>query len=348
MSRRPPLTAADELYSHQLVAPRAATVHDHPAWAERCYHLLMVDDDMILDVGRAVYPHDGRRTAFAGVVSRGELHARRVAEPLAAGDDPDRPDVGPVRIEVVEPLERVRLVLDDPGGPVSFDLTYEARFAPVATEPNRIELKGEVVTDYMNFFQSGRYSGVVSVEGRDTVVHERAGFRDRGWGLRKHEGAPRRGLVVFCGAELPDAALYALLYETASGRRVFTNGWLMDEGGVADRVVGAEHDLAFDGTLLRAGRVTLDFASGARRTVELEVRTRLYLSVVGYTADPARAAPGRDRHDVTDPAVRERLDGQIDNGCRFTIDGVEGYGYVETGLGVHARYRPDPGSAPGR
>jgi hypothetical protein len=343
VTERAPLTPADELYSHQLVAPRWVTLHEHPAWAERCYHLLMVDDDMILNVGRAVYPHAGRRIGFAGVVAAGSLHAHRAAEPLAPGDDPDRPDVGPVRIEVIEPLARVRLVLDDPGSPVAFDLTYEARFDPVATERNRIELKGEVVTDYMNFFQSGRYSGVVSVEGRDTVVRDRAGFRDRGWGMRKHEGSPRRGLVVFAGAELPDAALYALLYETASGKRVFTNGWLMDESGVADRVVGAEHDLELEGSLLRAGRIDLAFASGARRALTLEVRTRMYLSAVGYTADPAGRAPGRDRHDVTDPAVRARLDGQNDNGCRFALDGVEGHGYVETGLGVHARYRPDAG-----
>ena len=67
----------------------------------------------------------------------------------------------------------------------------------------------------------------------------------------------------------------------------------------------------------------------------------MYLSAVGYTADPAGKAPGRDRHDVTDAAVRARLDGQIDNGSRFTLDGVDGHGYVETGLGVHARYRPE-------
>ena len=346
MSDEAPLTAADELYSHQLVAPRAVTLHQHPAWAERCYHLLMAGDDLILNIGRAVYAHDGRRTGFAGVVAGGTLHAHRAAEPLAPGDDPDRPDVGPVRIEVLEPLRRVRLVLDDPGSQVAFDLVYEARFPAVAPARNRSELQGEVDTDYINFVQSGRYSGVVSVEGRDTIVRDRAGFRDRGWGMRKHEGSPRRGFVVFAGAELPDAALYALLYETASGKRVFTNGWLMDDTGVADRVVGAEHDLQFDGTLLRAGRLDLEFASGAERTLTLDVRTRMYLSSVGYTADPAGTAPGRDRHDVTDAAVLASLDGQIDNGCRFTVDGVEGYGYTETGLGVHARYRPEDGGAP--
>jgi hypothetical protein len=335
------LTTADELYSHQLVAPRAVPLHEHPAWAERCYHLLFAGDDLILNAGRAVYAHDGRRTAFAGAVAGDTLHALRMREPFGPGDDPDRPDVGPVRIEVVEPLERVRLVLDDPDGPLAFDLVYEARFAPVATERNLIELRGEVVTDYMNFFQSGRYSGVVRVDGRETAIRDRAGFRDRGWGLRKHEGAPRRGFVLAAFAELPDVALYALLYETASGRRAFTNGWLIDGGGVADRVVDAEHDLDFDGALLRRGRLTLAFASGARRRLELEVRARLFLSAVGYTADPAGAGPGREVHDLTDPAVASRLEGQTDNGCRFSLDGVEGHGYVETGLGVHARYRPD-------
>lgn len=334
------LTAADELYSHQLVAPRAVPLHEHPAWAERCYHLLFAGDDLILNAGRAVYAHDGRRTAFAAAVAGEALHALRAREEFGPGDDPDRPDVGPVRIEVVAPLERVRLVLDDPDGPLAFDLVYEARFAPVATERNLIELKGEVVTDYMNFFQSGSYSGTVVVEGHEIAVRDRAGFRDRGWGLRKHEGAPRRGLVVFIGAELPGSSLYALLYETASGRRVFTNGWLMDEGGVTDRVVDAEHDLDFDGVLLRGGRATLDFASGARREVAIDVRNRLFLSAVGYTADPAGKEPGRGRHDLSDPAAVDRLVGQTDNGCRFTVDGVAGHGYVETGLGIHARYRP--------
>jgi hypothetical protein len=336
-----PLTASDELFSHQLVAPRSVTLHESPAWAERCYYLLLAGDDLLLNTGRAVYPHAGRRTAFAAAVAGQALHALRAAEPLAAGDDPDRPSVGSVRIEVVEPLARVRLALDEPGGPLAFDLTYEARFPPVASERNRIELKGQVVTDYMNFFQSGRYTGTVAVDGRETSVRDRLGFRDRGWGLRKHEGSPRRGLVVFIGAELPDAALYALLYETASARRVFTNGWLMSEGGAVDRVVAAEHDLDFDGPLLRRGRVVLDLSSGGRRTVDIDVRTRLFLSAVGYSADPAAREPGRDRHDLADPAVVAQLVGQTDNGCRFTVDGVEGHGYVETGLGVHARYRPD-------
>jgi hypothetical protein len=210
----------------------------------------------------------------------------------------------------------------------------------VATERNLIERDGVVVTDYMNFFQSGVYSGVVTADGVERRIESRAGFRDRGWGLRKHEGAASRGMHIACMCEFPDAALYLLLYETASGRRVFTNGWLMDEGGVADTVAAAEHDLRFDGTRLVDGRMSVALASGDLREIEVMPEGRLWLETLGYTSDPKRAAPGSDRFDLTDPRTRAELDGVFENACRFECRDVSGHGFLETGLGVHARYRP--------
>lgn len=335
------LTNADDSYNHQLVRPAATTAYTEPAWAERCYHLLELGDGTVLHAGRAVYPHGGRRTAFAGVATAEAQHAVRAAEPFHAGDDPNLGVTGPLRIDVVEPLREIRLVLDDPGSPLGFDLVYRARFAPVATEPNRIERDGAVVTEYMNLFQSGHYSGTIQLDGTEIEVDRRAGFRDRGWGLRKHEGPPQRGLVVAMFCELPDCALYVIFYETASGRRAFTNGWLIDADGVADRTVAVEHDLHWDGTLLTRGALELQMASGARRTASFDVTGRLYLATAGYARDPARSDPGRERHDLTSPAVVAALDGQNDNACRFDVDRAIGHGYVETGLGAHARYRPE-------
>ncbi len=335
----PAPTPADESFRHQLVAPAAVTQHPGPGWAERCYHLLHLGGPVILHAGRGLWPNAGRRTAFAGVTTGSVQHALRLAEPFAPGADPDHPQVGPLRIEAVRPLAEIRLVLEGAEIPLAFDLTYTARFPPAATEPNRIEHEGRVVTEYMNLFQSGRYSGTVVVEGEERQVVGRAGFRDRGWGLRKHEGPPGRGLVVAMFCELPDEAIYLMLYETASGRRVFTNGWRFSAAGI-DHVAGAEHRLQFDGTLLSAGIVDLAFASGAQRTVELDVHGRLFLTPIGYTTDASRSVPGVERHDVTRPDVIAALDGQNDNACGFRVDGVDGHGYTETGLGAHATYRP--------
>ena len=341
----PPLSAADESFRHQAVAPALVTAHLEPGWAERCWHLLNVGGGWVLGAGRATRPHGGTRTAVAGLCTGDLQLSRRLREPFAHGDDPDRPDVGPLRIEAVRPLEEVRLVLDDPGFGLAFDLTWRARVPPVPTDRNRIERDGEVVTDYMNFFQSGLYSGVVRVDGEERRLDGRAGFRDRGWGLRKHEGTARRGMHVFCACELPDEALYVLLYETASGRRVFTNGWLLDASGVADTVVEAEHDLRLDGRRLLDGRLGVELASGSRREVHFEAEGRLWMETLGYTAVPGRADPGAERWDVTDPAVRAELDGMFDNPCRFDADGVPGHGFVEVGLGDHARYRPTEASS---
>ncbi len=334
-----PLTPLDELYRHQLVAPAATVEHQKDSWAERCYHLLNLGGGMVLNAGRAVYANAGRRSGFVGFTDGRTQHCLRVAEPFAIGQDPDDPSIGPLRIEAVRPLKEVKISLAKETFPVALDLTWTARFPPVATDPNRIERDGQVLTHYMNFFQSGVYSGTVAVEGREMTVSGRAGFRDRGWGLRKHEGAPKRGLVVFCGCELQAQSLYVLLYETASGKRVFTNGWLIGDEGTIDTVTGAEHDLSFAGTLLEAGALQVSFASGRVETLTFEVTGRLHLSGVGYTADESRALPGVDRFDLTNRDVVAELDGQNDNACDFRFAGGSGHGYVETGLGAHARYR---------
>jgi hypothetical protein len=340
----PALTAADESYRHQTVAPATATAYEDPAWAERCWHLVNLGGGWVLGAGRAIWPHAGVRTAVLGLNTGAVQFARRAREPFAIGDDPDRPDVGPVHIAVLVPLQEIRIRLDDAASPFAVDLTYRARFPPVATDRNRIERDGEVVTDYMNFFQSGTYSGVVTADdGEERRIEGRLGFRDRGWGLRKHEGAARRGMHVFCACELPGEALYLLLYETASARRVFTNGWLIDERGVVDTVRSAEHDLRFDGGKLLGGRIAAGLASGSSREVEIEAEGRLWMETVGYTSLPQRREPGADRFDLTDPAVAAELGGGFyDNACRFQSDGVAGHGFVEVGLGIHARYRPEP------
>lgn len=336
-----PLTALDESFAHQLVAPRSTTAHTHPRWAERTYYLLHVDDGLTINAGRQLYAYAGHWNVFASAATPTDEVAIRSRWPFAVGDDPDAPAVGPLRVEVVRPLEAIRLVLDGEDSPLRYDLTFEGRFPPVAHEPTRIEHAGEVVTDTMSFFQSGAFTGTVALDGREWNVERRAGFRDRSWGVRKHDGAPRRGLVLFVAAEFDDEALYVLLFETASGRRVYTAGWSMDATGVADLVVDGEHDLRFGPAWLDGGSLDLEMASGARRRLEFETHTRLFLSGVGYSPDPARKEPGTDRFDLTDLAVAQALEGQTDHGSVFRVDGKSGYGYAEVGRGTHPRYRPE-------
>jgi hypothetical protein len=330
----------DESYTHQLVAPRLITTHPIATWAERCYHTVF-DPKLMFHAGRAVYRYRGERTAFGGVARGNSLDVVRTTAAFRAGDDPDNGRDGPLHIETVKPLREIRLVLDDPGCPLAYDLTFRARFAPIATDRNVIEANGEVVTDYINFYQSGRYDGVVVLHGEEYRLVQRLGFRDRGWGIRKHEGAPRRGFVMFAALEMPTEVVYVLLYETASGQRVFTNGWLLGEDGAINTVAGVEHDLAQDDLgLVTGGRLTLRLAGGRPRVLLFTVHNRLFLRAAGYTAESTPT--GYTHYDLGAPGTVGALDGQNDNGCTCELDGVSGHGVVETGIGAHPRYGHRP------
>lgn len=333
----------DEAFGHQIVASRATVEHASPAWAERCYHLVHATPEVTLSTGRAWHPMLRTRTAFVGVTrGRTQLTLRTAADDVPAVDG-DLPTVGPIRIEVIEPLREVRLVLDAPGSPLSYDLTYHYRFDPVLTERNRIERDGVVVTDYINFFASGRYRGVVTVDGSDIAV-DANGFRDRGWGLRKHEGAPRRGLVLAMFAEFGAEALYCLLYETASGRRVFSNAWRLRAGVEAQRGTDLRHDLDIVDGLLEAGRLTARFGDEDLEA-SFVVNNRVFLSPLGYApGDPPGRTGVLERFEHDAPDARAILPGQTDHGVTVRVGDLVGNGYVESGLGVHARYAPDGGT----
>lgn len=333
------LTLLDESFAHQLVAPRSRTQYETPRWAERAYYLLHVDQGLTLNAGRQLYAHAGRWWVFAAAATGSVQHNLRVELPFVPGEDPDAAQVGPLRIEVIEPLSVVRLVLEEPGFPLSYDLTFRARFPAHAHEPTLIERDGEVVTHSMSFFQSGLFNGTVKLDGREWQIADRAGFRDRSWGFRKHDGSPGRGLVVFVSCETDEEVVHLLLLETASGRRAYTAGWITSSAGI-QTLAAADHDLEFADGLLTGGRFVLETADGSERVLSCEVENRLYLSGVGYSADPTAREPGTSSFELLDRQTVSRIDGQNDNGASFTLDGEPGYGYVETGLGTHARYRP--------
>ncbi len=122
---------------------------------------------------------------------------------------------------------------------------------------------------------------------------------------------------VFC--ELEDRALYTILYETATGRRAFTNGWLLDESGLRDTAVEIEHEIELDGTLVTGGSVEVTWSSGRSEKIEFRNQVRNYLAGIGYALEEELRRPGIDIFDLTDPAVVARLDGQNDQGCVFEV-----------------------------
>lgn len=342
------IVETDDFFCHQLIEPHARVALPDPSWAERAFFTFCDPDRFGIDIGMSLYPNSDVLESYAIVALPGRQLSLRAARDLAGGRWP--PAAGPVRMDVLEPLRRWRLVCEENEGGIAFDLEFSARAAGYECRSPRIHKAGELVYDNVNVFQTGRYSGVLRADGETFELAGRPGHRDRTWGVRASgEGRIRRGLLVWLDAELADVAVMALLHERHDGTVVRLAGAVSREGGDPVEVVELEHDLSFDyeSRQLAGARFRLRDAGGESWEVEAEPRLRLFLAGGGYTSDERRR--GRlgtpfwsERWDTDDPELVRRVDGLNDNLCVMRCGGRVGHGTVETLIGEHDRYRVAP------
>ena len=129
-----------------------------------------------------VYPHLNIADAAFVVIRDGveiALHASRCL-------DMERMNlnVGPITIEVVEPLKALRVIVNAPEQKIAADVTFTGRNVPIE-EPRFIRRIGpRTLMDYTRLTQNGRYRGWIDVDGKRESVDGFVGTRDRSWGVR--------------------------------------------------------------------------------------------------------------------------------------------------------------------
>ncbi|HEX7443538.1 MAG TPA: hypothetical protein VF320_06610, partial [Acidimicrobiales bacterium] len=323
--------------------------------------------DLFLVTGFGVYPNLGVTDAFA-TVRRGD---RQVSVHFsdALGEDRLHPSVGPYRIEVLEPLERVRVVCDAPGHGLSFDLTWTGSF-PVLDEPAHVMRQaGRVILDACRFAQVGTWSGTLQVDDEEWAVSDDrwVGSRDRSWGIRPIGEAEPAGRAaaepdpdfgfwwMYTPMRFDDFGLVLIAQEDAHGHRILNEavrvfpagsgrlpeqlGWprfdVRYRPGTRDPVGATVHLTEPDGTPLV---VEFDTMGDGQGFVALNCGS-------GYGGDPdwghgqwrGRGFSERHEVDLTDPAVAGRIPfGVIDHVGRARIGDAEGWGLFEHGtIGLH-------------
>jgi hypothetical protein len=192
---------------------------------------------------------------------------------------------GPLRIEVLEPLERVSLSVAPNAGTVHGELEWVATFAPQEERHHFHRSWGRVREDYARYDQIGELSGWLDIEGRRLELDAWWACRDHSWGVRERVGIPE----PFTG-ELPVAgqSMFAFLFlstGTHGGHVQVTRRDGADHltAEIVDKATGAsmlgEHvavDASFvdEGRPRRFRRVRLDVtdATGAVTRFDLEAQ----------------------------------------------------------------------------
>ena len=182
------ITAADDYPLHQTSRPFRDPSADRNLYDRFffCGYPITGDDAGELYFAVAFGQYVGRNVmdgAFS-IVADGVQHNVRGSRLL--GDDRLDLRAGPVTIEILEPMRRLRVIVDAPEAGVRADLTFHAR-GPAFEEPHYRWAPGHLtVMDITRMTQNGSWTGVIVVGDRTIAVEPSTwrGTRDRSWGIR--------------------------------------------------------------------------------------------------------------------------------------------------------------------
>ena len=354
--------SADEYPIHQAPLSLARAVSSDRNFYDRCYfNAHDRSGDVFFITGGGVYPNLGVQDAYA-LVRRGDRQwSLRVSDAL--DDRGVDLSVGPYRVEVVKPLQTIRLICDadDRRGPdgephaLGFDLTWEGSF-PALDEQFHLMLQGtRPILEAQRFAQVGSWAGTLRVEGEEIAVDPDLwmGTRDRSWGIRpvgeteppgRSADEPLEGFWwLYLPFRFDDYCVVIICQELPDGYRFLNDASRIFADGRVEQLGWPEVEITYEpGTRIPTHASVTARATGGE-VLELEVDSLGYIPLHiggGYGGDPTWKHGewrGRDWiesavHDMTDPGLVGMFPfGVIDHVGRATCNGREGWGLFEHG-----------------
>jgi len=176
------LTRGDDYPIHQTPEPVAFAGTDRNFYDRYFFNGYTADGGDFFAVAFGVYPHLNIADAHVAVIRDGIQHCLHASRVLHM----ERLDlrVGPIHLEILEPLRRLRVIVDGTDG-ISADLTFTGRAFPVEEPRFTHRIGPRAFMDYTRMTQNGHWLGWIEVDGERRVLGPQSlGTRDRSWGIR--------------------------------------------------------------------------------------------------------------------------------------------------------------------
>ena len=294
------LTPMDDYPIHQTSAPLAQKVSSDPNHYDR-YFFNGYTEDYFFGVAMAHYPNRGIIDAAVSVVHGGTQRSIFASGRIPA--NPAETRVGPVAIDIVEPLRVSRITVDSPENDVSIDMTFTAR-TPALEEPRQVLMASNRVSlDNTRMTQWGRWSGSIRFGNVAIDLSEAQpyGVKDRSWGTRpvgdQATVAPptsaRQFFFLWAPLNFDHRCTHFMTFDGPVGERHAEGAATLPIISSADPTWG--EDIAVERTRgdfhvdwepglrrARAAQVSFNHFSGVSETIELEPLFTFRMRGIGY------------------------------------------------------------------
>lgn len=180
------LTPLDDTLWHQLPTSFDHVGTSDPRFFDR-YWFAMYDPRgrVAMQFTLACYSNMNVMDGGFAVVHGGQQHSVRASRSLRPVYEPS---VGPLAVEVVEPMAHHRLSVADGAHGLAAALDWRSVAPPEEEKPHFRRVRGRVHEDYQRFNQIGAADGWVRIGGERIDVRHWWACRDHSWGVRPGVG----------------------------------------------------------------------------------------------------------------------------------------------------------------
>jgi hypothetical protein len=226
------LTRMDEFPRHQVGGTFDSVVSDSVHWNDGFYFTL---GDAVtgatMFAALRLYPNTDVLDGFACVTLDGRQHNLRWSRRLRPRIDDIA--VGPLALQILEPLASLRLTCGENPYGITFDLTWQGLHEPYLEDRIVRYSGGRKVYDRTNFDQCCAVTGTMTVDGTTLIVDPSTwvGVRDHSWGLGRTGGPsspaiapdagrdPRRGFAMrqWTMVRMVDRVMFWQFHQQADG-----------------------------------------------------------------------------------------------------------------------------------
>lgn len=274
----------DEYPYHQITEPFSGVLGSDPQWNDGHYVCVAdLDGQVGLTSNLRLYQNNDVLDGFVCITHAGRQHNIRLTRRLRP--DMDSFAVGPLRIDIVEPMKRLRFVLDDNEHGITCDFTCHSKTVPNESFPEITRVDGRLMAERTTYELAGAVEGFVGV-GNERIplnVDRARFFRNHSWGFMGGRGGPKlyaaprptpkrpAGLRQWVLYNVDSHSGYWHCFDNEKGRRTMQRGNIM-YGDRSIPLTDVDHELEFfeGGRRLKRGRVTITDSDGVERTLEIE------------------------------------------------------------------------------
>lgn len=216
------ITSFDDYCIHQADRPIDQPALSDCNFCERYwFNGFDADASFLFEIDFRLYPNRGVMAGHFSVTvgcRQFAFHASR-----RAPNERRETSVGPLRVEVIEPLRQVRVVLAANEHRIECELVFTAAGAPHEEPSGMMGDGGQPRLHASRFSQLGYWSGYFSVDGHRQEVSRAFASRDRAWGVGP-AGEPQDAGAVFyrvgCQVNFGDVCVYFGTSEDRDGEPI--------------------------------------------------------------------------------------------------------------------------------